>query len=61
MLDKTSIRAVSVCPGFVQTDLTPLNRQHAPLTAAEAAAYIADVAGGVTAEPFVSRDGAVAW
>lgn len=61
MLDKTSIRAISVCPGFVQTDLTPLNREHAPLTAAETAAFIADVASGATAEPFVSRDGAVAW
>jgi NAD(P)-dependent dehydrogenase (short-subunit alcohol dehydrogenase family) len=61
MLHGTSIRAVSVCPGFVQTELTPLNKEYAPLTAAETAAFIADVAGAASAEPFVSRDGAVAW
>ncbi|MBF6350955.1 MULTISPECIES: SDR family NAD(P)-dependent oxidoreductase [Nocardia] len=35
-LRDTDITATSVCPGFVQTDLTPVNREQAPLTAGHA-------------------------
>jgi NAD(P)-dependent dehydrogenase (short-subunit alcohol dehydrogenase family) len=36
-LADTSIKVTSVCPGFVQTDLTPANRDQAPTTPEEAA------------------------
>ena len=36
-LADTPIKVTSVCPGFVQTELTPVNRTQAPVTAAEAA------------------------
>ena len=63
-LADTIIKVNAVCPGFVQTDLTPINRQQAPLTAAEAArvavryALIDDEgpSGG-----FFDREAVVAW
>jgi len=63
-LSDTDIKVTSVCPGFVQTDLTPANRQQAPLTAAQAAPVVvqaatlpADAASG----SFFDLDSAVAW
>jgi NAD(P)-dependent dehydrogenase (short-subunit alcohol dehydrogenase family) len=63
-LSDTTIKVNAVCPGFVQTDLTPINRDQAPLTAAEAAAVVVHYAlldadgpsGG-----FFDREAAVAW
>lgn len=64
MLADTAIKVTSVCPGWVQTDLAPGNREHAPLTADEAAQVVvaaatlpADAASG----SFIDRNGAVAW
>jgi NAD(P)-dependent dehydrogenase (short-subunit alcohol dehydrogenase family) len=34
-LADTEIKVTSICPGFVQTDLTPINREQAPLTAGQ--------------------------
>ncbi|WP_374215963.1 SDR family NAD(P)-dependent oxidoreductase [Frankia sp. AiPs1] len=63
-LADTSIKVVSVCPGFVRTDLTPINREQAPLTAEQASEVVvraatlpADAASGT----FFDQNGAVAW
>jgi NAD(P)-dependent dehydrogenase (short-subunit alcohol dehydrogenase family) len=63
-LADTQIKVTSVCPGFVQTDLTPLNRAQAPLTAEQASQVVvraatlpADAASGT----FLDQNGAVAW
>lgn len=63
-LADTAIKVTSVCPGFVQTDLTPVNRDQAPLTAADAAKVVvaaatlpADAASG----QFLDASGRVAW
>jgi NAD(P)-dependent dehydrogenase (short-subunit alcohol dehydrogenase family) len=63
-LADTSIKVTSVCPGFVRTGLTPVNREQAPLTADQAAEVIhraatltADAASGT----FVDAAGVVAW
>ncbi|HET9422529.1 MAG TPA: SDR family NAD(P)-dependent oxidoreductase [Nocardioides sp.] len=63
-LADTDIKVTSICPGFVQTDLTPINRDQAPLTADQAAAPVvtaatlpADAASGT----FIDADGPVAW
>jgi NAD(P)-dependent dehydrogenase (short-subunit alcohol dehydrogenase family) len=58
------IVVTSVCPGFVQTDLAPAAREHAPLTAEEAARVVVDAAlaePGTTSGRFLSAAGAVAW
>jgi NAD(P)-dependent dehydrogenase (short-subunit alcohol dehydrogenase family) len=63
-LGDTGIKVNAVCPGYVQTDLTPANRDQAPLTADEASHAVAAMAligddgpsGG-----FVDRSGTVAW
>ena len=63
-LAETKIKVTSVCPGWVQTDLAPGNRVHAPLSADDAAqivltaATLPDVAESGT---FLDREGAVAW
>jgi NAD(P)-dependent dehydrogenase (short-subunit alcohol dehydrogenase family) len=63
-LADTPIKVTSVCPGFVQTDLTPISREQAPLTADQAAAVV--VAAG-TLPPdaptgtFVDASGPVPW
>lgn len=63
-LADTSIKVTSVCPGWVQTDLAPGNREQAPVTpeaAAEivyAAATIPDSAASGT---FIDANGTVAW
>lgn len=63
-LAETNVKVTSVCPGFVQTDLTPANRDQAPLTADQAtdvvvtAATLPDDAGSGT---FIDANGPVAW
>lgn len=63
-LAATPITVTSVCPGFVQTDLTPINRTQAPTTAADAAAIIADAAtlpNGSPTGTFIDAAGTVPW
>lgn len=63
-LADTSIKITSVCPGFVQTDLTPINREQAPLTAAQAAAVVVKAATLPNEAPsgtFIDSNGAVPW
>jgi NAD(P)-dependent dehydrogenase (short-subunit alcohol dehydrogenase family) len=60
----TPITVNAVCPGFVRTDLTPVSRAQAPVSAEDAARVVVRYAlidehgpsGG-----FFDRDGAVAW
>lgn len=57
-------KVTSVCPGFVQTDLTPINRDQAPLTPDQAAAVVVTAAtlpADARSGTFVDRDGPVAW
>lgn len=64
LLADTPIKVNSVCPGWVQTDLAPGNREQAPLTPAEAARVVVRHAllgdegpsGG-----FFDHETAVAW
>jgi NAD(P)-dependent dehydrogenase (short-subunit alcohol dehydrogenase family) len=64
LLADTPIKVNAVCPGFVQTDLTPINRDQAPLTPADAARVIVRYAliddQGPTGG-FFDAHGAVAW
>lgn len=64
LLADTSIKVNSVCPGFARTDITPVNREQAPLGADEAARFVVEMAligdDGPTGR-FADRDGAVAW
>lgn len=63
-LADTSIKVTSVCPGWVQTDLAPGNREQAPLTpddAAEVIARAADLAADERTGTFVDANGPVAW
>jgi hypothetical protein len=60
----TAITVNSLCPGLVQTDLTPVSRSQAPLTAAEAGRFVAETALLCHDRPtgrFLDRDGTVAW
>lgn len=60
----TPIKVTSVCPGFVQTDLTPMNREQAPVTTADAAQVIVRAATLPAAAPsgkFVDENGTVPW
>jgi NAD(P)-dependent dehydrogenase (short-subunit alcohol dehydrogenase family) len=64
-LSDTGIKVNSVCPGWLQTGLGgPDNRAAAPMTAAEGAEIVVDMAcvgdDGPTGS-FVDRDGPVAW
>ncbi|WP_134740595.1 SDR family NAD(P)-dependent oxidoreductase [Nocardioides sp. 503] len=62
-LEGTSVVVTAVCPGFVQTDLTPFSRNIAPLTATEASEVVWR-AGSPTETPaatFVDAAGPVAW
>ncbi len=64
LLADTPIKVNAICPGFVQTDITPMNRDHAPLTPADAARVVVRYAlidddgpsGG-----FFDADGPIAW
>lgn len=60
----TGIKVTSVCPGFVQTDLTPVNREQAPLTADEAAGVVVTAATldeDAESGTFIDANGPVAW
>ena len=63
-LADTAIKVTSVCPGWVQTDLAPGNREQAPTPAHEAAAVVVAAATLPEDAPsgtFVDRLGTVAW
>lgn len=63
-LADTPIKITSVCPGFVQTDLTPINREQAPLTATQAAAVVvraATLPGEAPSGTFIDSNGTVPW
>jgi NAD(P)-dependent dehydrogenase (short-subunit alcohol dehydrogenase family) len=64
LLADTPIKVNAVCPGFVQTELTPINRDNAPLTAAVAAEVVVRYAllddDGPTGG-FFAAEHAVAW
>ena len=65
VLKDDAIKVNSVCPGWLQTDLGgPDNRAAAPMTAAEGARIVVEMAclpdDGPTGQ-FVDRDGPVAW
>ncbi|ONH27292.1 SDR family oxidoreductase [Pseudofrankia asymbiotica] len=63
-LKDTPIKVTTVCPGFVQTDLTPINRQQAPLTADEAARIVVTAAtlpADAESGTFIDANGPVAW
>src|SRR3954447_11831222 len=64
LLAGSPIKVNAVCPGFVQTDLTPISREQAPLTAADGARVVVGYAliddGGPSGGLF-DQDGAVAW
>jgi NAD(P)-dependent dehydrogenase (short-subunit alcohol dehydrogenase family) len=60
----TPVKVTSVCPGFVQTDLTPVNRQQAPLTPDDAVAVVVRAAMLDDAAPrgtFIDASGPVRW
>jgi NAD(P)-dependent dehydrogenase (short-subunit alcohol dehydrogenase family) len=60
----TPLKITSVCPGFVQTDLTPVNREQAPLTAEEAAEVVhhaATLPADAPSGTFVDAQGTVSW
>ena len=64
VLAGTGIKATSVCPGFVQTDLTPVNKQQAPLTPEQAARIVVTAAtlpDHAESGTFIDQDGVVAW
>lgn len=63
-LADTDIVVTAVCPGFVRTDLTPINREQAPLSADEAAKIIVTAATlpkGADSGTFISSSGSVPW
>lgn len=63
-LAETPIKVTSVCPGFVQTDLTPINRDQAPLSADQAAQIIVTAATLPDDAPsgtFIDANGPVPW
>lgn len=60
----TPIVVTAVCPGFVQTDLTPINREQAPLTADQAARVVLGAATACIGTPsgrFVDTHGILPW
>jgi NAD(P)-dependent dehydrogenase (short-subunit alcohol dehydrogenase family) len=63
-LADTPIKVTSVCPGFVQTDLTPMNRDNAPATADQAAEVVfraATLPDDAPSGTFVDANGPVPW
>jgi NAD(P)-dependent dehydrogenase (short-subunit alcohol dehydrogenase family) len=63
-LADTAIVVTSVCPGFVQTDLTPTSRDLAPLTPEQAARPVVAAATAPAGSPsgtFVDVDGEIRW
>jgi NAD(P)-dependent dehydrogenase (short-subunit alcohol dehydrogenase family) len=64
LLADTPVKVNAVCPGFVQTDLTPINRAEAPLTTTEAARVVVRYALVDAAGPsggFFDHEASVAW
>jgi NAD(P)-dependent dehydrogenase (short-subunit alcohol dehydrogenase family) len=63
-LADTPIKVNAICPGWVQTDLAPGNREHAPDTPEEGSRIVVEMATLGDDGPsgrFVDRDGAVPW
>ncbi|WP_286961776.1 MULTISPECIES: SDR family NAD(P)-dependent oxidoreductase [Arsenicicoccus] len=63
-LADTPITVTSVCPGFVQTELTPINRDHAPRTPEQAAEVIvraATLPASAASGTFIDAQGVVPW
>jgi NAD(P)-dependent dehydrogenase (short-subunit alcohol dehydrogenase family) len=64
LLAGSGIKVTSVCPGWVQTDLAPGNREQAPLTPAEAARVVVHAAtlpASAASGTFIDAGGTVAW
>jgi len=63
-LAETPIKVNAICPGSVQTDLAPGNREQAPDTPEEGSRIVAEMAtlgpDGPTGR-FVDREGSVPW
>jgi NAD(P)-dependent dehydrogenase (short-subunit alcohol dehydrogenase family) len=60
----SKVKVTSVCPGWVQTDLAPGNREHAPTPAEEAAQIVVKAATLPDDAPsgtFISETGPVPW
>lgn len=63
-LADTPIKVTSVCPGFVQTELTPMNKDNAPTTPEQAAEVIhraATLPDDAPSGTFVDANGPVPW
>jgi NAD(P)-dependent dehydrogenase (short-subunit alcohol dehydrogenase family) len=63
-LADAGIKVTSVCPGFVQTDLTPVNKQQAPLTPEQAARIVVTAAtlpDHAASGMFIDENGVVPW
>ncbi|HWM08445.1 MAG TPA: SDR family oxidoreductase [Solirubrobacteraceae bacterium] len=63
-LEGTAIKVNAICPGSVQTDLAPGNREAAPTTPEEASRIVVEMATLGPDGPsgaFVDGDGTVAW
>jgi NAD(P)-dependent dehydrogenase (short-subunit alcohol dehydrogenase family) len=63
-LADTDIKVTSVCPGFVQTELTPINKAQAPLTADQASQVVvkaASLPADAVSGTFIDMNGVVAW
>lgn len=63
-LADTNIVVTSVCPGFVQTELTPSNKDQAPTTPDQAAQIVlvaATARTGSLSGTFVDTDGPISW
>ena len=64
LVEDSPIKVNSICPGFVQTELTPISKAHAPLTAEAASEIVSDLAlidaDGPSGQ-FFDSDGRVAW
>jgi NAD(P)-dependent dehydrogenase (short-subunit alcohol dehydrogenase family) len=63
-LRDTPIKVTSVCPGFVQTDLAPAAREHAPSTADEASEIVyqaATLPDDAESGTFIGASGRLPW
>lgn len=63
-LADTAIKVTSICPGFVQTDLTPISRDNAPTTADQAAEVVhraATLPDEAPSGTFFDANGPVPW
>jgi NAD(P)-dependent dehydrogenase (short-subunit alcohol dehydrogenase family) len=63
-LADTPIKVTSVCPGWVQTDLAPDNREQAPMTPDQAAEVVyraATLSAADATGTFIDADGLVRW